>query len=137
MGYLKPSKETSRWADLSALAAGGRPPGRPSQSREQMLSGRSTARSIAYALRSTGRSTARTREWGACSWSTARSTGPSGWPSVHALCTSVDRSGRLPEPGRLLFGTENLSLKYSKKSHKTSKISQKWFYHSTLKYKLV
>ena len=26
MGYLNPSKETSRWADLSALAAGGQPP---------------------------------------------------------------------------------------------------------------
>ena len=27
--------------------------------------------------------------------------------SVHVLCTSVDRSGRPPEPGRLSSGTEN------------------------------
>ena len=45
--------------------------------------------------------------------------------SVHVLCTSVDRSGRPPEPGRQGLWTENLGFYLPIKSHKSSKNPQK------------
>ena len=83
-----------------------------------------------------------TREWGAYSRSTARSTGPSGWPAC-TFCArrstdsgsgrpsrSTDSGsgrpvGRPPEPGRQGSGSEKLVKKYSKNSYKSLKNPQK------------
>ena len=131
MGYIKASKETSCWADFSALAAGGRPArstangqkfdrwnlGRPARS--TVPNQRANAlwpidRSVDRPSLTVDRSVDRPHPRVGYLQSVDR---PKWLASVHVLSTSVDRSGRPtlgpvdrsgrpPEPGRVFSGLE-------------------------------
>ena len=135
MGYIKPHWKTSRWSSFSALAAGGRPPGRPPTVKFLTVgSQRSTVpiqrvnalwpvdRSVDRPCLTVDRSVDRPNPRVGClqsvdrpKWLTKRArlvhvgrpvrSTDSG--SGRPTLDPVDRPGRPPEPGRLGSGSEN------------------------------